>query len=185
MGNDDIIQEGDNFVYALKVPKDRVAVFIGNKGQMKKQLKDELSVNLEIDSQEGDVLAKSKDSLKLYIAKDVLKAIARGFNPEVAMLLLKPENSFDMLDISEFATSKNSLHRLKGRVIGFQGKSWKTIETLTECYLAVYGKTICVIGELERVSVARRAIEALLSGSQHAAVYKWLERQRRNFHAHL
>ena len=66
MGNDDIIQEGKHFLYTLKAPKDRIAVFIGDKGRMKKQLKDELSVDLEIDSREGDIVARSEDSLKQH-----------------------------------------------------------------------------------------------------------------------
>lgn len=180
MPHDEILQDGDGFTYSLKVPKDRVAIFIGEKGSMKKQLDDELDVKLDVDSREGEITVLSKDSLKLYIAKDVLKAIARGFNPEIATLLLKPDYAFELIDISEFTTSKDGLKRLKGRVIGMEGKSWKTIEQLTECYLSVYGKTVCIIGELTRVSIAKRAVEALLGGSQHAAVYKWLERQKRN-----
>lgn len=180
MGYDEIYQEGDAFVYSFKVPKDRVAVFIGSKGEMKRRLHEDLGVHLDVDSREGEVTAQSDDSLQLYIAKDVLKAIARGFNPEVAMLLLKQDYAFELLDISEYTNSKDGLKRLKGRVIGAEGKSWKTIETLTDCYLTVYGKTVGIIGELSRLTTAKRAVEALLSGSQHAAVYKWLEKQRRN-----
>lgn len=183
MGYDDIIQEGDLFVYSFKAPKDRVAVFIGEKGVTKKQLTDEMGVQLEIDGREGDITAKSDDSLRLYIAKDVLKAIARGFNPEIATLLLRPDYTFELIDMTEFANSKDALIRLKGRVIGFKGKSWKTIEDLTECNMVVYGKTVAIIGQLEHMSTARKAVEALLSGSQHASVYKWLEKQRRSFKA--
>ena len=69
--------------------------------------------------------------------------------------------------------------RLKGRVIGQEGKSRKIIEGLTETYISVYGKTISIIGQAENVSVARRAIESLLAGSNHATVYRWLEKKRR------
>ena len=177
---DEILQEEDHFVYSFKVPKDRVAIFIGNKGSMKRQLREDLGLQLDVDSHEGEVTASCDDSLKLYIGKDVLKAIARGFNPEVAMLLLKPDYSFELIDISEYTHSKDGLKRLKGRVIGMEGKSWKAIEQLTDCYLSVYGKTVGIIGELTRVPIAKRAIEALLRGSQHAAIYKWLERQKRS-----
>ena len=59
------------------------------------------------------------------------------------------------------------------------GKARNTIEDLTECYVSVYGKTIAIIGKVEMVGVCKRALESLLSGSPHANVYKWLERQRR------
>ena len=41
-------------------------------------------------------------------------------------------------------------------------------------------KTIGIIGLAENVDLARRAIDSILSGSPHANVYKWLEKQRRN-----
>ena len=180
MAYDEIIQEGEDFSYSLKVPKERVAIFIGEKGATKTQLEKELGVSIDVESREGEVSIVGSDSLKLYIAKDVLKAIARGFNPDVATLLLQEENVLEIIDVSEFAHTKDAMQRLKGRLIGYQGKSRKTIEQLTECYLSVYGKTAALIGSLEQVSVAKRAVEALLGGSQHAAVYKWLERQKKS-----
>jgi len=72
------------------------------------------------------------------------------------------------------------MRRLKGRVIGADGKTRRIIEDMTETYVTVYGKTIGIIGETSNVSLARRAIESLLRGSPHSSVYKWLENQRRN-----
>ena len=69
--------------------------------------------------------------------------------------------------------------RLKGRVIGEQGKARRTIENLTETDISVYGKTVSIIGEIEHVSVAKRAILSLLSGSPHSRVYSWLEKKRK------
>lgn len=181
MAHDEILQEGEYFVYSLRVPKERVAVFIGHKGEMKKRLAQDLDATLSVESRDSEVSIRAKDSLKLYVAKDVLKAIARGFNPEIALQLLRADYTFELLDITEYANTKDGLMRLKGRVIGAEGKSWKTIETLTETNLSVYGKTVAIIGEISRANTARRAVESLLSGSQHAAVYKWLEKQRRNF----
>ena len=43
----------------------------------------------------------------------------------------------------------------------------------------VYGKTIGIIGECENSVIARRAVDSLLTGSTHANVYKWLEKNRR------
>ena len=75
--------------------------------------------------------------------------------------------------------SKNTLLRLKGRVIGKDGKSRQLIEELSEAYVSVYGKTVCIIGTAESASMAKRAVEYLLQGSTHASVYKWLENRRR------
>jgi len=171
----------DEFQYEMKLPRDRVAVLIGKKGEIKKELEDATKTELTIDSKEGDVFIRGQDALTLYTAKEVVTAIARGFNPDVAQLLLKQDYCFEMIRMDEFVKSKNSQIRLKGRVIGKEGKSRTTLEDLTETHICVYGKTIGIIGQTSNASIARRAIESLLSGSLHATVFKFLEKQRRQF----
>jgi len=167
------------FRYELKIPKERVAVLIGRKGETKKELEAVTKSRITVDSKDGDIFICGEDGLGLYNAFEVIKAIGRGFNPEVALLLLKPDYMFESINVKDFAKTVNSELRLKGRVIGKDGKSRKTIEELTECYVCVYGKSIGIIGEVEGVDNARTAIESLLKGSTHANVYKFLEKKRR------
>jgi len=155
-------------------------VLIGKDGITKKQIESATNIKLKIDSKEGDVFLEGEDALGLYSAREVVKAIGRGFNPEIALLLLKPDYMFEMLNMLDYVKSKNSIIRLKGRVIGAEGRSRKTIEELTETYISVYGKTIGIIGFSENVTIAKKAIESLLSGSPHSSVYKWLEKRRGN-----
>lgn len=170
----------DTFSYELKIPKDRVAVFIGKKGEIKKEIEEETKTKIRIDSKEGDVFIEGEDGLSLYTTREIIKAVGRGFNPEVALLLLKQDYCIEMIDINEFAKTKNSLLRIKGRIIGKEGKCRRTIEDLTETKVSVYGKTASIVGQAENVSIARRAIENLINGSSHANVYKFLENQRRS-----
>lgn len=167
------------YEYGLKIPYDRVAVLIGPNGTIKKEIEDATNTKLNIDSKEGDVSITGKDAILLYSAREIIKAIGRGFNPEIALQLLKTDNSFELIDINEYVKNKNQHNRIKGRVIGKDGSSRRTIEELTETYIVVYGKTVGIIGTPEKVTVARRAIESLLSGSPHSTVYKWLEKKRR------
>ncbi len=155
-------------------------MLIGKDGITKKQIESATNIKLKIDSKEGDVFLEGEDALGLYSAREVVKAIGRGFNPEIALLLLKPDYMFEMLNMLDYVKSKNSIIRLKGRVIGAEGRSRKTIEELTETYISVYGKTIGIIGFSENVTIAKKAIESLLSGSPHSSVYKWLEKRRGN-----
>lgn len=171
----------DEFQYELRMPKDRIAVLIGKKGDIKREIEEATKTEINIDSKEGDVFIKGKDALALYTVKEIVTAIARGFNPETTMQLLKQDYSFELIRMDDFVKTKNSQIRLKGRVIGRDGKSRQTIEHLTETDICVYGKTIGVIGLTENVGNARRAIESLLSGSLHSNVFKWLEKKRRNF----
>lgn len=168
------------FSYELKIPKERVAVLIGKNGDVKKGLEADTEICIEVDSNDGDIFLSGKDALGLYTAREVIRAIGRGFNPEIARLLLKQDYIFEYINLNEYTgKSQNTLLRLKGRVIGKEGKARALIEELSEAHLSVYGKTICIIGLPESASVAKRAVGALLRGSTHANVYKWLEKKKR------
>ena len=168
------------FSYELKIPHERVAVLIGKNGEVKKDIESNTKTKIKIDSQEGDIFAYGKDALGLFTAREVIRSIGKGFNPEIAKLLLKQDYVFEVIGLKEFTgKSKNTLLRLKGRVIGKDGKSRRLIEELSESYISVYGKYVGIIGLPESVSMAKRACEALLRGSTHANVYKWLEKKRR------
>jgi ribosomal RNA assembly protein len=167
------------YTYELRIPEDRIAVLIGKGGDVKKELEEATGTKIRVDSNEGEVFISGEDAIKLLNARETIRAIGRGFNPEIAILLLKVDYVLELIDISDYGKTKNDLIRLKGRVIGREGKSRKLIEELTETYISVYGKTIGIIGEPENVSISKRAVESLLSGSTHGNVYKWLEKQRR------
>ena len=170
----------EEFEYYLKIPKDRIGVIIGEKGEKKRELESLLGVALQIDSEEGDVVLKGTDNIKLFTGHEIIKAIARGFNPDIAKLLLKTDYMLEIINITEYATTKNQMIRLKGRVIGEQGKSRRAVEELAEAYIVVYGKTISLIGQADNVYAAKRAVDMLLSGAPHATVFRLLERLKRD-----
>lgn len=168
------------FIQDIKIPKDRIAVLIGKKGFVKKHLQSRLNVSIVVDSNIGLVTISGEDNLNVYDAKNIVQAIARGFNPEIAMSLLNEENCFESINLTEYSKkSKSKLLRIKSRVIGKEGRARKYIEHLTRCNISVYGKTVSIIGAIEDVSVARKGIEHLLRGSKHANVYLWIEKEIR------
>ncbi len=168
------------YQYEIKIPRERIAVLIGVGGEIKRSIEEATNSKLQVDSQEGDVFITGEDALGLFTAREVVKAIGRGFNPQIATLLLKSDYLFEIVEIQDYSgKSQNDAMRLKGRVIGADGKSRRTIESLTETHISVYGKTIAIIGEIQNVTIAKRAIESLLAGSPHSTVYSWLEKKRR------
>ena len=171
---------GDIFSHGLKIPKDRVAVLIGKEGEVKSRLESETRTKIDVDSKEGEVNVSGKDAVMLMTARDIVKAIARGFNPDIAAQLLKADYSRDIINIDDYGSSMNDLIRLRGRVIGAGGKSRRVVEELTDAHVSVYGKTVAILGEISAVAMARRAIDMLLSGSPHRNVYKWLEKSRKS-----
>jgi ribosomal RNA assembly protein len=77
-----------------------------------------------------------------------------------------------------FGRSDSDIKRIKGRIIGTEGKTRKLIEELSEADLVVYGHTIGIIGNFEQADTARNAVQMLIDGCQHHTVYKYLQRKR-------
>ena len=166
------------YLYEIKIPKERVGILIGKKGEVKKKVKEATGISLDIDSTDGDVFVKGEDALNLYTAREIIRAIGRGFNPDIALLLMKGEFILEVINLSDIAKSRQNLQRIKGRVIGSGGKTRRLIEELTEVHMSVYGKTICILGESENIYIAKTAIQNLLKGTPHSGVYRWLEKKR-------
>jgi ribosomal RNA assembly protein len=171
----------------VKIPKERVGVLIGPDGKVKQRIEEKFMVELLIDGDSGGVTVvlseKASDPSLLFRAKDTVTAIGRGFSPEQAFRLLRNEDDiFDYIDLrAVFGRSESDIKRVKGRVIGANGKTRKLIEELTEASMVVYGHTIGFIGSFEQVDVARNAVQMLVNGSQHHTVYKYLQRKRSEF----
>ena len=167
------------FSYEIKIPKDRIAVLIGTDGETKQEIEETLSCELTIDSGEGDVQVAGEDAVKLFSAQTVVKAIARGFNPDIALSLRKQDWAFELIDLNSWNEKRNHQERMKGRVIGKGGKARKTIEELSDSKLSIYGKTIGIIAPIETIGVAKQAVTMLLEGANHSTVFSFLERKKR------
>ena len=170
----------DSFV---KIPKDRVGILIGPEGKVKQYIEEKLQVKIEIDG-EGSVTVtlseKAADPSLLLKAKDVVTAIGRGFAPEVAFRLIRNEDEiFDLIDLRlVFGRSDSDIKRIKGRIIGADGKTRKLIEELSEADVVVYGHTVGLIGSFEQVDTAHNAVQMIIEGCQHHTVYNYLQKKR-------
>jgi len=163
----------------IKISMSRVAILIGEKGISKKKLEKQTNTKIKISSKDGRVLIDGEDSLNVMVVKEVIKAIGRGFNPKIAIKLLNEEFMFDILKLQDYSgSSKKQEIRIKSRVIGSDGKARKTIERFTNTDICIFGKTIGIIGYVEDVSLARKALDKLLKGSPHGKVYGWIKRQQ-------
>jgi ribosomal RNA assembly protein len=170
----------DTFV---RIPKERVGILIGPEGKVKQHIEERLNVKLDVDSEGSVTIAlseKASDPSLLLKAKDVVTAIGRGFSPDVTFRLIRNEDDiFDMIDLRQiFGRSESDIKRIKGRIIGADGKTRKLIEELTEANMAVYGHTVGFIGNFEQVDAARNAAQMIIEGCQHHTVYKYLQRKR-------
>ena len=168
----------------IKVPAERIAVLIGKKGAVVERIKQECVVDVEIESETGNVVVgydtKSLLEGNPFKALEIISAIARGFSPEKAFKLLHEDIVFQLLDMRDYVgNSQSSISRVKGRIIGERGKSRRTIEELSGADVSIYGHTVGFIGIFDAIKVAVEAIILLSKGSSHRTVYAMLQNYRR------
>jgi ribosomal RNA assembly protein len=163
----------------IKIPEERLGVLIGPDGSMKKLIEEKSKTLLEIDSESGTVTVESsEDPLMVMRVSDLVRAIGRGFSPERALAILDDEMlMLNVMDLSKMVGTKSDMARLKGRIIGKDGKTREIMEKLSGSKVSVYGKTIALLGYPEQIRVSRAAIEMLLDGAPHGNVYSFLEKK--------
>jgi len=150
------------------VPKERIKI-IKDQKTVKKL---ENSIKIKISFEENSVIIEG-EGVELFQAKNIVKAIARGFSPEKAFRLLNEEETLEIIELTEFTDKKMKV--IKARLIGTKGKTRKLIENFSGCSVSVYGKTVCIIGNFEQMNIAREAIKMVIRGSKHSKVYGFLQ----------
>ena len=168
----------------LKIPQDRVGVLIGPKGRVKNRIEGSFGVALTIESDTGSVEIslnqETKDVSVIFTVQNIVKAIGRGFSPRRAETLVKEDNELHIIDLSDYVgDSKNALARVRGRIIGKNGRSREILEELTGTCISVYGDTVAIIGNVESIGVAREAVMKLVNGAFHKTVWNFLYAYRR------
>ncbi len=138
----------------------------------KKRLEKELNVKIKNRGKEVYISGKAEDE---YSAEKVIEALEFGFPFSSAMEIAKEDLLFEVLNIKEFANSKN-LERIRGRIIGRKGGTLKTISHLSNCSLELKDNKIGIIGLPEDIKNAEEACRLLLKGTKQANVYAYLEK---------
>lgn len=168
----------------VKIPMERIGVLIGPRGSVKRRLEERFGVKIRIDSDSGSVeissASESTDPSNIYMVMNIVKAIGRGFSPGRAERLGEEDYGLVIIDLTDYVgRSKNALKRVRGRLIGRNGKAREMLEELTETFISVYGDTVAIIGQVDRLPVAREAVIMLIEGAFHSTVWKYLYDYRR------
>lgn len=157
-------------------------MFIGHGGIIRKTLEERSGAHIHMDSSTGEIevdLREPDDPLMGMKLQNVIRAISRGFSPEHAFVLFDDDYFFEIIDIRDFVgKSRNAVNRMRGRLIGKEGKTRKIMEETSEAYISVYGHSVSLIGQDLNVVYARTAIEMILNGAEHSSVYSFLEKKR-------
>ncbi|HEU97811.1 MAG: KH domain-containing protein [Fervidicoccaceae archaeon] len=166
------------------IPVERIGVVIGPGGNTKERIEVSTGTIITVDSKTGSVTIEPTSgnisSDALLRARDIVRAIALGFTPEQAFRLLEEDQVLEIIDLSSIVEGENHLRRIKGRIIGEEGKTRKIIEETTGADIVIGEKAIGIIGDFEQVKIAEEAIRMLIEGKPHSAVYSFLEREARS-----
>ncbi len=159
----------------VRIPEDRVAVLIGEKGETKEEFEEVTNCELTIE----DNLARIEgDTLDEMDAQNAVKAVGRGFNPDKALNVVEKDKILHLIDINNYADTDNSRERLKGRVIGRNGETRRHLEKEGNVEISVYGKTIGIIGVAQNIEIVNEVINQLLNGRSHSSAYNYLEKNQ-------
>jgi ribosomal RNA assembly protein len=167
----------------LKIPTERVGALIGEKGGTKVELEKGTGTTITIDGESGDVTIEAEagkgDPSGVLKAKDIVNAIGRGFSPQRAFRLFTDGQLIEIIDLKHaLGDSRKAIQRIKGRIIGENGKTRRIIENLTGTVVSVFGHTVAIIGEYDEITVAKEAIAMLVKGAMHGTVYRYLNKER-------
>ncbi|MGI0148373.1 MAG: KH domain-containing protein [Thermoplasmata archaeon] len=170
-----------------RIPAERLGVLIGPEGSTKRRLQESTGTRIEVDSTTGEVTideSGATDPVLGLKTRDIVQAIARGFSEDRAFRLLDEDAYIEILDIKDFAHSRNRVAQIRARLIGTHGKTRRIIEELTGVDVSVWGHTVAMIGGAFEMVIAREAVFMLLRGSEHKTVYRFLERKRADLKAY-
>ncbi len=154
----------------IQIYSEEIEKILENKEKLEKELK------VKIENQEKDILIEGPAD-KEFIAEKVIDAINFGFPIKHALLIDKGELIFEKINIKEHARTTN-IQRVKGRIIGKQGKTIKTLSILTDCFFEIKDNEIGIIGAPERLKTTQQALISLIKGSKQANVYSFLEKHQ-------
>ncbi len=156
--------------------KERIPVFIGKEGKTREEFEKVLGARIEVNSNSGEVIASSENSISLFVLSQMITAINLGHNPEHALLLNDEHYVLDVMDVKPMVRDSRRLKVVLGRIIGKDGSTRKAVGEITKCYLGVYDHTVSIIGPYENVILVHEALDMLISGSSHKSFYAYLER---------
>ncbi len=164
-----------NEVLELNYSQDEISNIIGKKGKKIKDVENALKIKAKIHDSKI-IIKKYQNGLNDFELVNIFDALALGFKAKQALLLTNPEYMFEKISLKlKIRPSRRKI--IKARIIGTKGKTRRLIEELTGCFMAISKNFIGLIGKHESIAIAKKAIEKLIRGQKHSAVYSWLQRE--------
>lgn len=133
----------------------------------------------EIKLTDENTVTISGEAYDEFNAKNVLAAFGRGFDIDTAYKLLEENYFFSSINLKEIYKNEDRVRKIKGRLIGKEGKTKEYIESVSGAKMCVFGNTVSFIGTTEELKIADAAIQVLLDGGTHKKAYHIMEIAKR------
>lgn len=159
--------------------KDRIPVFIGIEGSMKREFEKKFNCKIIINSNNGEVLVQSDDAVSNFILSNIIHAINYGHNPKNAIKLEDENYVLDVIDVKNMVHENKRLKIVLGRIIGKEGSTRKAIEDITKCSISVKDHFVSIIGPFENTILVHEALDMLIKGASHKSFYSYIERNKK------
>ncbi len=112
-----------------------------------------------------------------YIGEMIIDALNFGFPLSSAFLIKTEDFMFETLSIKNY-THRKDLDRIRARIIGSSGRTFRTLSELTECFFQIKNNEVGIIGSPELIKNAHDAVVSIIQGSKQANVYAFLEKHK-------
>lgn len=155
----------------VRVPKNRTSIISENSDKLERK------TGVEIKIRGRDVEVEG-EALKVWRTKNIIDAIGKGFSFERSLKLLSEGSQLKIVKLKRLASSKKSIEKIKGRIIGRDGRTRELIEEYSKALVSVYQDYVSIIGKPQEIQVALRAVRMLINGRPHGRVYHYLEQNQ-------
>jgi len=149
--------------FATRFPQNRES-YIRNIAGKLKHVVGKYGINIEIVYRQFSLVVSTTDKMwdpyAIVKARDMIRLIARYVPFEHAAKVMEDNVFSDVIEIGKSNVARNQVRfiRRRARLIGPNGVTLKAIELLTKCYILVYGRTVCVIGDMKGLNMVRKIV---------------------------
>ncbi|MEK6928250.1 MAG: KH domain-containing protein [Nanoarchaeota archaeon] len=137
-----------------------------------KLLKEKLNLEIKL---EGHKVTFEGEAVDELAAEKVFNAIEFGFTVHQSLQLIDPDILFVKIKMKS-ATRRKDMKDVRGRIIGREGKTKRTIESISDCEVVINGNEVGIIGLVDNIEAATTGIKNIAKGSKQANVYNYMER---------